>query len=658
MQAHADTTRDTRHDKAAGPPGQGRTLQAQGMHGHPRLRQLQAQAEMASGAALARLPVQRMGGTAAAAPSTPGGLPAGLQAGLQGLSGYRLDDVTVHYNSPRPAQLHAHAYAQGTAIHLGPGQERHLPHEAWHVVQQKQGRVRPTLQMKGGVPVNDDRALEQEADVMGSRAAQWHAGLAASRRQASASPGVVQGYFKIGGAGRTTAIPEEYHRGPIADRKLNTVLLAWANDGIAHTYDTWQAAINDLVDMHDKIVAISNKLLGSKIEFDNILDNYHSSRSRISPDILDGVQNRLTFLLSMNNDRQYQRQWVVTFGDQYAALVHVLENAARLHELGPVEQAERKEPSLSMGGDEVFEPIEHAELGHLHGIRARLSDANLDERHKAIGVIRGTDNEEFLQQTGKTAETFGPYIKGAILAPFIRDNRRALLDLVHMLGDATAVFSLERGGSLVADHLLAVRHDLLNVKIAKTAKRTTQHKNLAMAMMNLEEGRMFSMLARNPRLLHRPPMITIALTETAISGSSVNTLLKTISDYHHLLPQTQFRLLIERQTIKEKRLSAARTGGIRVEDPGIDMEKNLVTSAIPKVQMFISHAQYILGEDVDYQISYAGAHAGEPLLIFDEANKQIVAVKLSSPSMTPRDILMRMIGGAYDRTLGEQFKDF
>ncbi len=646
MRAHADTTREARHGKAAGPPGQGCTVQAQGMHEHPRLRQLQAHAAMANGAALARLPVQRMGG-----------LPARLQAGLEGLSGYRLDDVQVHYNSPRPAQLHAHAYAQGTAIHLAPGQERHLPHEAWHVVQQKQGRVRPTLQMKGDVPVNDDRALEHEADVMGSRAAQWRAGLAAPRRQACAAPGVVQGYFEIGGAGRTTAIPEEYHRGAIADRKLNTALKAWATDGIAHTYATWQAAIDDLVDMHDKIVAISNELPKRKIEFDNILDNYHSSRSRISPVMLDRVQNHLTFLLSMSNKWQYQPQWVATFGDQYAALVKILEEAARLHELGPVEQAERKEPSLAMHGDEVFEPVAHENLGHLHGIAARLSDANLDERHKAIGVIRGTDDEEFMQTEGATAVSFGPYIKGAILAPFIRDNRRALLDLVHMLGDATAVFSLERGGSLVADHLLALRRDILNVKIAKTADRTSQHRNLAMAMMNLEEGRMFSMLTHIPHLVRKPPMITIALTETAISGSSVNTLLKTISQYHHLLPQTQFRLLIERQTIKEKRLSAARTGGIRVEDPGIDMEKNLVTSAIPQVQMFISHAQYILGEDVDYQISYAGAHAGEPLLIFDEASKEIVAVKLSSPSMTPRDILMRMIGGAYDRTLGEQFKN-
>ena len=38
-------------------------------------------------------------------------------------------------------------------------------HEACHIVQQKQGRVRPTMQMKG-VRVNDDAGPEREADVM------------------------------------------------------------------------------------------------------------------------------------------------------------------------------------------------------------------------------------------------------------------------------------------------------------------------------------------------------------------------------------------------------------------------------------------------------------------------------------------------------------
>ncbi|MDQ7084094.1 MAG: DUF4157 domain-containing protein [Sulfurovum sp.] len=86
-----------------------------------------------------------------------------------------MSDVNVHYNSSKPAQLNAHAYAQGTDIHLGSGQEKHLPHEAWHVVQQKQGRVKATTQMKGMVAINDDVGLEREADVMGAKALQMKA---------------------------------------------------------------------------------------------------------------------------------------------------------------------------------------------------------------------------------------------------------------------------------------------------------------------------------------------------------------------------------------------------------------------------------------------------------------------------------------------------
>ena len=98
------------------------------------------------------------------------GLPDALKSGVENLSGYSMDDVKVHYNSSKPAQLQAHAYAKGTDIHLAPGQEKNLPHEAWHVVQQKQGRVKPTMQFKGKVNINDDAKLEKEADVMGAKA--------------------------------------------------------------------------------------------------------------------------------------------------------------------------------------------------------------------------------------------------------------------------------------------------------------------------------------------------------------------------------------------------------------------------------------------------------------------------------------------------------
>ena len=99
------------------------------------------------------------------------GLPDNLKAGIENLSGISLDNVQVHYNSDKPVSLNALAYTQGTDIHVAPGQERHLPHEAWHVVQQAQGRVTPTVQMKDRIPVNDDQGLEHEADVMGARAA-------------------------------------------------------------------------------------------------------------------------------------------------------------------------------------------------------------------------------------------------------------------------------------------------------------------------------------------------------------------------------------------------------------------------------------------------------------------------------------------------------
>lgn len=99
------------------------------------------------------------------------GLPDQLKSGIESLSGLSMDTVRVHYNSAKPAQLQAHAYAQGHSIHVAPGQEKHLPHEAWHVVQQMQGRVPATMQAKG-IAINDDASLEGEATLMGERALQ------------------------------------------------------------------------------------------------------------------------------------------------------------------------------------------------------------------------------------------------------------------------------------------------------------------------------------------------------------------------------------------------------------------------------------------------------------------------------------------------------
>lgn len=88
--------------------------------------------------------------------STSGGqpLPEPILHQIESQSGVDLGDVRVHVGHPMPVQLNAQAYARGNDIFFAPGaydpgspQGREvIAHEAWHVVQQKQGRVKPTLQ--------------------------------------------------------------------------------------------------------------------------------------------------------------------------------------------------------------------------------------------------------------------------------------------------------------------------------------------------------------------------------------------------------------------------------------------------------------------------------------------------------------------------------
>ena len=96
------------------------------------------------------------------------GLPQNLKLGIEHFSGIDMNDVRVNYNSEEPDNIGAHAYTQGSIINIGPGQEKHLPHEAWSVVQQKQGRVKTIIQMQDKANANDNKnpELKKELDGM------------------------------------------------------------------------------------------------------------------------------------------------------------------------------------------------------------------------------------------------------------------------------------------------------------------------------------------------------------------------------------------------------------------------------------------------------------------------------------------------------------
>jgi len=104
------------------------------------------------------------------------GLPDNVKARMEDTFATDFSDVRVHPNSGKAAAVRARAYTQGTDVHFAPGQfkpqssagQQLLGHELTHVVQQRQGRVRPTGEV-AGMPLNDSPALENEADTMGKK---------------------------------------------------------------------------------------------------------------------------------------------------------------------------------------------------------------------------------------------------------------------------------------------------------------------------------------------------------------------------------------------------------------------------------------------------------------------------------------------------------
>lgn len=96
------------------------------------------------------------------------GIPTQLKERMEQSTGLSLDDVRVHYNSALPARLDALAYTKGNQVEIGPGQERHLPHELGHVVQQKLGAVRANARHASGEALNTDSELERQADEIGA----------------------------------------------------------------------------------------------------------------------------------------------------------------------------------------------------------------------------------------------------------------------------------------------------------------------------------------------------------------------------------------------------------------------------------------------------------------------------------------------------------
>lgn len=221
-----------------------------------------------------------------------GNLPTSLRNGLEHLSGVAMDDVRVHYSSSRPRTMGALAYAEGRDIHLGPGQERHLPHEAWHIVQQKQGRVSPTRQHKDRA-LNDDGALEHEATTMGERARRLGDRGARAERpldRGAALPPVVQrkiGFelqtvgkkdnirMEIGKTGKWTLPPEKALVAKGAGFKIETDNKGHDLEYISDAFDFTPSGLEGLVSAARAASDYHHEIMTAETDIELVSDRRH-----------------------------------------------------------------------------------------------------------------------------------------------------------------------------------------------------------------------------------------------------------------------------------------------------------------------------------------------------------------------------------------------
>jgi hypothetical protein len=175
-------------------------------------------------------------------------MPEPVRMKMENSFGQDFSQVQIHESS-KASELGALAYTQGKEIHFAPGQsnpesqkgQELLGHELTHVVQQQQGKVKPTTQLKG-THINDDSSLEKEADQMGKMAAEGK------------SIGTNQSH----GAETSNDLQKQ-------DDKTS------ANpDGLHNLQDKYQVLINDLNNGKDKFQenclgwGIVNRSIGSK----------------------------------------------------------------------------------------------------------------------------------------------------------------------------------------------------------------------------------------------------------------------------------------------------------------------------------------------------------------------------------------------------------
>ncbi len=550
------------------------------------------------------------------------GLPDTLKAGIEHLSGPSMDDENLHYHSAKPTQLQALAYTQGPAIHT---KSRRGMNEGFRSGLLS-ARVRYNL---GERSADHCRENSHDRGVHVLQQAQGHA-------TTNLQPGARHAHHVVQMLPLKTLPPNP---------------------------PKWEA----LLEYFAKIL---------QPELQEAEQDDKEQVSQYAPwwkhEVLVSARWLQYHLLDSKNEEKAVKE--------VHKLVELLLYPAPV--LGLIPEALNL-PTTEEHGSLSVRPWTEKEYQLLAGKKEALLSDDVGKRKEAIEQIRGKDKQYHIGQ-------------GAILRRFIMEERKAIMGLVSAAIGSDAIFSLERGGSMISDLIVRLAGVVQSIKFAnikepKVWMSNPNSNSNAQVEDKKKQRENFKASIRKfvGERAQEGNKVVISIAETAVGGSSVNELLADVqqldTEFQKSKFNVKFRILVARETIKNVNYEGE--GRLKLRDPakklkgetvswdGGKKSKNTTGIAYPeklefqeskqsvqtqdelplsRVEMYISQLRYLIGEDVNYQLSYENPNM--PVIVFDEADNTLHGVSIQPGNNdSAREIILDLIAGAYDSLLNDVF---